>query len=143
MICTGELGRMIWPTNLSCPCVRSSTSLFHTFTQDVGQKDWTKRTVIRFGWWYSRSFCSWLCRELEGWRWESESNVSACHYFLIYSCCHINIHYSMSLHFRSNIGLPFYGRSFAGEGLTKFGRANDGAADILTWEDDGGTPQCK
>ena len=44
---------------------------------------------------------------------------------------------------RSNIGLPFYGRSFAGRGLTKFGQANDGTADIITWRDDEGSPQCK
>lgn len=43
----------------------------------------------------------------------------------------------------SNIGLPFYGRSFAGSGLTKFGQANDGTADNKTWKDDEGSPQCE
>ena len=43
----------------------------------------------------------------------------------------------------SNIGLPFYGRSFSGSGLTKFGQANDGSADTITWIDDEGSPQCK
>jgi len=45
-----------------------------------------------------------------------------------------------------NIGLPFYGRSFYDSGrtgLTKFGQANDGSADIVTWKEDEGFPQCK
>ena len=44
---------------------------------------------------------------------------------------------------RSNIGLPFYGRSFSGSGLTQFGQANDGSADTMAWIDDEGSPQCK
>jgi len=43
----------------------------------------------------------------------------------------------------SNIGLPFYGRSFAGRGLTAFGQANDGSADVISWSEDEGSPQCK
>lgn len=40
-----------------------------------------------------------------------------------------------------NIGLPFYGRSFAGPGLTNFGQAHGGSADTATWSDDEGSPQ--
>ncbi len=43
---------------------------------------------------------------------------------------------------RSNIGLPFYGRSFGGSDITGFGQAFDGSAD-LTWSEDEGSPQCK
>ncbi len=47
------------------------------------------------------------------------------------------------LSFCSNIGLPFYGLSFAGRELTKFGQANGGTADLTTWWADEGSPQCK
>ncbi|KAL7541791.1 hypothetical protein ACHAXR_011209 [Thalassiosira sp. AJA248-18] len=40
-----------------------------------------------------------------------------------------------------NIGMPFYGRSFAGEGLTGFGQVHSGYADVATWSDDEGSPQ--
>jgi hypothetical protein len=40
-----------------------------------------------------------------------------------------------------NIGLPFYGRSFAGSGLTGLGQVHSGAGDMITWSDDEGTPQ--
>ncbi len=43
---------------------------------------------------------------------------------------------------RSNIGLPFYGRSFGGSDITGFGQEFDGSAD-LTWSEDEGSPQCK
>ena len=43
----------------------------------------------------------------------------------------------------SNIGLPFYGRSFAGDGLTGIGQVHSGYADTTTWSDDEGSPQCK
>jgi len=42
-----------------------------------------------------------------------------------------------------NIGLPFYGRSFAGNGLTNFGQSFGGKADTATWSEDEGSPQCK
>lgn len=42
-----------------------------------------------------------------------------------------------------NIGLPFYGRSFAGEGITKFGQKFDAKADDIAWSEDEGSPQCK
>ena len=43
-----------------------------------------------------------------------------------------------------NIGLPFYGRSFAGEGITNFGQKFDAAkADVIAWSEDEGSPQCK
>mmetsp|Transcript_20208 Transcript_20208/g.48568 ORF Transcript_20208/g.48568 Transcript_20208/m.48568 type:complete len:687 (+) Transcript_20208:1014-3074(+) len=40
-----------------------------------------------------------------------------------------------------NIGLPFYGRSFAGGGLTGMGQTHTGYADTITWADDEGSPQ--
>ncbi|KAL9190865.1 hypothetical protein ACHAXT_000571 [Thalassiosira profunda] len=40
-----------------------------------------------------------------------------------------------------NIGLPFYGRSFAGPGLTGWGKTHSGYADTSTWADDEGSPQ--
>mmetsp|Transcript_3006 Transcript_3006/g.6969 ORF Transcript_3006/g.6969 Transcript_3006/m.6969 type:complete len:694 (-) Transcript_3006:40-2121(-) len=40
-----------------------------------------------------------------------------------------------------NIGLPFYGRSFAGTGLTGIGDTHIGKADVATWSDDEGSPQ--
>ena len=40
-----------------------------------------------------------------------------------------------------NIGLPFYGRSFAGQGLTQIGDTHIGKADVATWSDDEGSPQ--
>ena len=43
----------------------------------------------------------------------------------------------------SNIGLPFYGRSFGGTGMTGFGQTHAGYADMVTWSDDEGSPQCK
>lgn len=42
-----------------------------------------------------------------------------------------------------NIGLPFYGRSFAGPGLNGFGQSHSGHADTSTWTEDEGSPQCK
>lgn len=42
-----------------------------------------------------------------------------------------------------NIGLPFYGRSFAGNGITNFGQSFGGKADTATWSEDEGSPQCK
>jgi len=42
-----------------------------------------------------------------------------------------------------NIGLPFYGRSFAGSYLTGFGKEFDGKADGVAWSADEGSPQCK
>lgn len=44
----------------------------------------------------------------------------------------------------SNVGLPFYGRSFLatlGSTLDGFDQAFAGAADLNTWADDEGTPQ--
>ncbi|KAL3806783.1 hypothetical protein ACHAXA_003902, partial [Cyclostephanos tholiformis] len=41
----------------------------------------------------------------------------------------------------ANIGLPFYGRSVAGDGLTGFGQKHLGKADLSTWFDDDGSPQ--
>lgn len=40
-----------------------------------------------------------------------------------------------------NLGLPFYGRSFAGAGITHFGQSHSGNADTITWSDDEGSPQ--
>eukprot|EP00956_Cyclotella_meneghiniana_P034342 scaffold103880_cov54-Cyclotella_meneghiniana.AAC.3 len=40
-----------------------------------------------------------------------------------------------------NIGLPFYGRSYLGSGITGKGQPFSGAADQLTWSDDEGSPQ--
>ena len=40
-----------------------------------------------------------------------------------------------------NLGLPFYGRSFAGAGITGFGQSHSGNADATTWSDDEGSPQ--
>ncbi|KAL7548690.1 hypothetical protein ACHAWF_011963 [Thalassiosira exigua] len=40
-----------------------------------------------------------------------------------------------------NIGLPFYGRSFAGMGLTAFGQTHSGKSDFVTWTEDEGSPQ--
>jgi hypothetical protein len=50
---------------------------------------------------------------------------------------------SVLLSFYGNIGLPFYGRIFSGRGLTAFGQANDGTADVTSWSEDEGSPQCK
>jgi chitinase len=40
-----------------------------------------------------------------------------------------------------NLGLPFYGRSYLGSGITGKGQPFAGGADKLTWSDDDGTPQ--
>jgi len=40
-----------------------------------------------------------------------------------------------------NIGLPFYGRSFAGTGLTGIGQSHSGDADLVAWSLDEGSPQ--
>jgi len=40
-----------------------------------------------------------------------------------------------------NIGLPFYGRSYLGSGITGKDQSFSGAADAATWTDDEGTPQ--
>ncbi|KAL3817553.1 hypothetical protein ACHAXA_010572, partial [Cyclostephanos tholiformis] len=40
-----------------------------------------------------------------------------------------------------NIGLPFYGRSFAGSSITGFGQRHSMAPDLATWGDDEGSPQ--
>jgi len=42
-----------------------------------------------------------------------------------------------------NIGLPFYGRSFAGSALTGMGQAHGGSADMVAWSEDEGSPQCE
>jgi len=40
-----------------------------------------------------------------------------------------------------NIGLPFYGRSFGGTGITGMGQSFGNSADQATWGEDDGTPQ--
>jgi len=40
-----------------------------------------------------------------------------------------------------NIGLPFYGRSYLGNGITGKDQSFVGTADVGTWTDDEGTPQ--
>jgi chitinase len=40
-----------------------------------------------------------------------------------------------------NLGLPFYGRSYLGSGITGKDQPFAGGADALTWSDDEGTPQ--
>ena len=56
---------------------------------------------------------------------------------------HPHITYLPLVLFHRNIGLPFYGRSFAGSGLTSWGQPHSGYADTITWADDEGSPQCK
>lgn len=40
-----------------------------------------------------------------------------------------------------NIGLPFYGRSFAGKGITGLNQPHEGVGDLTAWSADEGSPQ--
>ena len=71
----------------------------------------------------------------------SSSLTRPLHSFIV-----IHLHLSfiiifMYIYIHSNIGLPFYGRSFAGSGLTGLYQPFSSAADTITWSDDEGTPQ--
>lgn len=70
-------------------------------------------------------------------KWYCSHNVSS-----ICSSSISRAHFSFAIQ-NSNIGLPFYGRSFAGPGLTGWGQTHSGYADTITFADDEGSPQCK
>ena len=73
-------------------------------------------------------------------KWYCSQNVHSIFICFLYKSSHEPI--SLMLQ-NSNIGLPFYGRSFAGPGLTGWGQTHSGYADTITFADDEGSPQCK